>query len=305
MKIRTVINYAKKRMQQEYWHLRTGYKYIPYIATVELTSRCNAHCVYCGRENLPFIGDMSIEDYKRVIDAMPFVKVIAPWAVGESLMHKDVIEAVAYAKKKKKFVNISTNGHYLNTAMSEGLLRAGLDELKLSVDTNNPNEYEATRPPLKWDTLIGNIYMFKDLRDAGGYKTKICMRMTSTKENRDKVEEIINFWGKIVDDALYRNARDFFPGEHANASSKRGPIKCRRISDEIVIRANGNVVLCCDDWFDENLIGKIDFATVTQKDILDIFNSDKMNAMRKAIITGKNYPFLCDVCVPQVNERSH
>jgi sulfatase maturation enzyme AslB (radical SAM superfamily) len=305
MNIRTVINYLNRKYKQNYWRLRTGYKYIPYTATVEITSKCNAKCVYCGRDKLPFIGDMSIENFKKIVDAMPFVGFIGPWAVGESLLHPDIVEAIRYVKQKGKYVNISTNASGLTEKLSKELLDAGLDELKISVDTDDKEDYEKTRPPLKWESLVENVQRFRELRDKGNYKTVIYVRMTETPYNREHKERIMKFWSQIADKVIYRNVRAFFPEKKTNKSSFADEIKCKRLDNEIIIFANGTVVMCCDDWYCDNVIGKINFDNISKDNILKIFNGEKMNSIRKATKTGTNYPFLCDVCVPRVNEDDH
>lgn len=303
MNIKSIIYFINKHINQFLWSLALGYKHIPYIATIELTSRCNAHCIYCGRDALPYVGDMTIEAFKKIIDAIPFVQEVGAYAIGESLMHPNFIEAITYAESKGKNVVIFTNGSLLTPKLAKEILDAGLYKLVFSVDVDNKEDYESIRIPLKWDNLVNNIKTIMDLKKNNPvYKTTIMVRITQTLQNNGREKEIINYWKDRVDDVTYRKVRTFFvPGSHPITSSKE-KIKCKRIVEEIVIRSDGTVPVCCDDWYYENVVGHINFETVTENDILDLFNSDIYNKFRRNIKNGTNYPYLCDVCVPRINE---
>jgi len=300
MKISSIVRYAKIKMNQFAWKLATGYKYVPYVATIELTSRCNAHCVYCGRDGIPFVGDMSVDLFKKLINAMPFVKEVGAYAVGESTMHPNFVEAIKYAADKGKDVVVFTNGSTLTPEYSQQILDAGIYKLVFSIDVDNKKDYEAIRPPLKWDRLVDNVDTFVKLRGTK-YKTKVVVRMTETPQNIDRVEEIMNFWRKHVDAVNFMNVRQFYKSlKDLKASETK--IDCMRIDNEIVIRSDGTVIMCCDDWYNNYSIGNIDITTATQDNILILFNNNKMMAIRKSLKTGKNKPKLCDVCVPNVQE---
>jgi MoaA/NifB/PqqE/SkfB family radical SAM enzyme len=249
MHFKSIVRYGLIKVNQIAWRLAIGYKYIPYVATIELTSRCNAHCVYCGRDGMPFVGDMPIELFKKLIDAMPFVKEVGAYAVGESTLHPNFVEAIKYAADKGKDVVVFTNGSTLTPEYSQQILDAGIYKLVFSIDVDNKKDYEAIRPPLKWDRLVDNVDTFVKLRGTK-YKTKVVVRMTETPQNRDRVDEIMNFWRKHVDAVNFMNVRHFY----INLKDQKGSetkIDCMRINNEIVIRSDGTVIMCCDDWYNE------------------------------------------------------
>lgn len=247
--------------------------------------------------------DMAIDDFKRVVDAIPFAKVVTPQAVGESLMHPDVVEAINYLKQKGKEVHLFTNVHYLDEKMSKRLLLTGIDRMVFSVDTDRKDEYERIRPPLKWERLLENVATFRRLRDEGRYKTRIHVRMTETEYNRDRYQEIANFWKVKADLVLMRPVREnFVPGEHPNTTSGK-PLKCSRVGKELIIKVDGSILLCCEDWYYEYPIDKINFNTVTSDELLSIFNNEVYTRYRESIRTGDRYPHLCDVCLLSVERR--
>jgi len=62
------------------------------------------------------------------------------------------------------------------------------------------------------------------------------------------------------------------------------------------VRSNGDVGLCCSDWFHNYTIANISEGLVTQDRILEIFNSEPYNALRKGMETGINCPTKCLSC---------
>jgi radical SAM protein with 4Fe4S-binding SPASM domain len=296
MKVCSVINYGKRQLYEKYWSFRTNYKYIPYYAMIELTTRCNAKCIYCGRDKIPFVQDMSLDMFKKIVDALPFVKEIVPQGSGESTLHPDLVEAIKYANSKGKKTVLFTNASLLTEALSRELLESGLNRIAFSVDTDNKKDYEAIRPPLKWDTLLNNIKQFVEMRDEG-YKTTIQVNMVETNYNFNRYWEIVHFWKNIVDMVSFTHARSF---DEAIKKVNR-PMHCYRIEEELVIKSNGDVVMCCEDWYHQYKIGEVS-NNITAKQFLEMFNYGLIASVRKSLKRGCEYPDLCDICLPRMNQ---
>jgi len=104
---------------------------------IEPTTKCNLNCKMCFR-NTWFdepICDLSLEDYRRVLQTMPkTVETIFFGGMGEPLFHRDILEMIRLASETGAEVELLTNGTLLTQTMIQGLLDAGLDKLWISID---------------------------------------------------------------------------------------------------------------------------------------------------------------------------
>jgi len=242
------------------------------------------------------IPDMEIEFYKKLIDQCPSVHNVQPQGIGEPLMYPDIVEAVSYAASAKKYVFFYTNGSLMNNTMAQSLLSAGISEVRFSVDGRTKKGYESLRRGLKWETVLGNIENFQKLKAKKGYKCSTQVRITKTKENSKSINQIVTFWKKRVDKVQLEyedvvlsstqiNKRKWISGKCVLAS------RCMRPWNHITIKANGDMIPCCKDWYGDYVMGN-----VYETSILEAFNSNKFNSVRSALRKNENYPIICLYC---------
>jgi len=80
---------------------------------IETTSRCNLRCRGCYRylgQGVRGQGDMSLEDFKMVVDQFPKTTKIVPFSDGEPLLHPDFGDMLAYLALCGYRYNFATNG---------------------------------------------------------------------------------------------------------------------------------------------------------------------------------------------------
>ena len=75
-----------------------------------------------------------------------------------------------------------------------------------------------------------------------------------------------------------------------NLSGKFKQGKCWQMNEMIVIKADGNMQLCCNDWQEEGYIGHI------SEGIWNVLNNDIANTFKNNINNG-NLPLMCQKCV--------
>jgi MoaA/NifB/PqqE/SkfB family radical SAM enzyme len=181
-------------------------------------------------------------------------------------------------------------GHYL--------LRAGLDLLVFSIDECEPGLYGDIRQGLSFHKVLDNVQRFVDMRDGGGYKTEVRVRICLMEENRKRIVKIEQFWKNIVDTVGAMPELDVLSKGEVDAHPfffNQQPLKCSDPYRSFVVRPDGKVVLCCTDWYDNFMIAKVDM-NVTERDVLEIFNSDAMNYLRDGMKTGERIPSVCMFC---------
>lgn len=102
-----------------------------------LTSKCNLRCRICGfwgeKGFVNYVEEnLSIKDYKNVIDDLAIFKSSLIFSGGEPLLNKDWYELARHAKSKKLHLILQTNGTYLKEN-SEKIIET-IDDLSISID---------------------------------------------------------------------------------------------------------------------------------------------------------------------------
>ena len=115
--------------------------YGPHLAQVVITRRCNLSCGYCNEYD-EVSPPVPTELLKQRIDKLAdFGTWFLEFTGGETLLHPDLIELVAYGARCKFYERwIITNGYLLSPEIVMKLNDAGLTHLQISVDGVTPNK---------------------------------------------------------------------------------------------------------------------------------------------------------------------
>jgi MoaA/NifB/PqqE/SkfB family radical SAM enzyme len=115
----------------------------PLIANLIITRRCNLSCGYCFEYD-KVSPPVPTETLKERIDHIARLgSVFITFTGGESLLHPDADELVAYARKKGLVPFLNTNGYLLTKSWIERLNKAGLYGMQISIDNVKPNDVSA------------------------------------------------------------------------------------------------------------------------------------------------------------------
>jgi MoaA/NifB/PqqE/SkfB family radical SAM enzyme len=114
--------------------------YGPHLAQLVITRRCNLTCGYCNEYD-EVSPPVPKELLKQRIDKLAdFGTWFLEFTGGETLLHPDLIELVAYGAKYKFYERwIITNGYLLSPEIVMQLNDAGLTHLQISIDGVTPN----------------------------------------------------------------------------------------------------------------------------------------------------------------------
>lgn len=130
---------------------------IPFSATVELTYSCNEACVHCYNPNSPREGgigtqkpipkgEMQIEDYFRLLDAMKQLGVVKiVFTGGDPFMKKGLLEILQYAHNHKFTFSVYTNGQalYANRRLYDKLKEIYPQYIGLSIYSTIPEVHDS------------------------------------------------------------------------------------------------------------------------------------------------------------------
>lgn len=287
----------RTKLTRGYYRLKYKGMEVPWMLEIEPTNRCNANCVYCVRKYATIRPDLDIEDYYRLIDAVPFITQVHVNGFGEPLLYKNIVEMIEYAAKKGKRTLFHTNAALLTGDISRRLLEAGLSQIRLSVDSDNAEEYEQARPPLKLAKVRKNVEQFQRMRDDGKYSTTTCLGIVKSGINKHRIDEIKAFWEERVDivtvvPMMYVPTPDEIKVPYLYSIEK--PIPCNAVKEHLIVRTNGSVAMCCMGLYQEHLMGNLfTLDELTERSIIELYNNTRWKALRKSLKTGKMLPSTC------------
>lgn len=275
----------------------------PLHLDIETTNACNLKCPMCGRNWM--------EEKLGYIDWNLFVKIIDEAAKhhlssiklnyrGEPLLHPDISKMVKYAKEKGILeVQFNSNGVLLNEKKAKELIEAGLDRIIFSFDGATKETYEKIRRGAIFEKVVNNIKNLVSLRNEKGLKRPLVrVQMVKMPENKKEVEDFIRFWLPIVNRAAVSTERN-------PLGAKKKEIEhfpCSQIWQRLMICWDGEVRMCCGDWYGEYVLGN-----VKEKSIYDIWQGRKLDRVRKLHSQG-NFDKLplcarCEVNTPRIDEE--
>lgn len=175
--------------------------YMPTQLDVENVSRCNYHCTMCqvsGWPNSKRAADMTLEDFKKLIDEQPGLLEVKIQGMGEPFLGGEVFfEMIRYARKKHLWVRSSTNASILHLNENyKKVLDADICELQVSVDGTTPETYAAIRRGGDLERVRRNCILLNDYgRQTGRKRTRMWTLLQ--KRNIHELEKFPVFAGEL------------------------------------------------------------------------------------------------------------
>lgn len=147
----------------------------PFVLNIFITSLCNFRCNYCyytldadiRAEKYGPAMYMSFEDFKKIIDsATNFpqkIKTILFTGFGEPLLHPELPQMIKYAKEKgvAERIELITNGSLLTHELSDALIEAGLNYLRVSIQGVSASHYKnISNVNINFDAFVEQLNYF-------------------------------------------------------------------------------------------------------------------------------------------------
>lgn len=301
-------------------------KLYPLMLQVQTLSMCNGRCPFCPyvsfSKKLPQ-GKMAWEIYQKIVDecsSFPTLKVFTPMLQNEPLLDGDIFRYICYFKEKnrdKTQVDIVTNGYLLNSKIIEQLLNCKIDHFIISLNAHFKETYEELMPGFKFEKIMNNI---NNLLSYDLNHMKVVIRFLETCQNRKEISQGLKYWHKrgVSTDVLscINNRADTIDIDSFKPS-KSGILTRRKMKRilfsyfsgkccflpffQMNVLFNGDVMLCCNDWGRNSILGN-----VNEQSLMDIWNGPKANQIRRNILR-KEYETIkaCKGCsVPELFEGS-
>jgi AdoMet-dependent heme synthase len=141
----------------------------PSMVTVNLTSRCDQHCIYCeiGTKSLSSRkGSLTIEDMSWIIDQMAEAGIHRiSLCGGEPFLFEGIMDVVSYAGKKNIRCTITTNGMtgYKLSDADLNILEEFDTQINISIDSFQESIQTLTRgTPDAFSNALKSIYRLNE-----------------------------------------------------------------------------------------------------------------------------------------------
>lgn len=276
----------------------------PHLHQIEPTNACPYSCIMCPREqfmNRP-VGFMDFPLYTKVIDEVASFssssreKEIELFHFGESLLHPEIAEMVAYGMRGGLNLVLSVNAPQLTPELAETILTNGPVKLIVSMDGYDAESYQKIRgKKADYNLAVENLEALLKMSQRNDSRSRIIVRMIRMQINKHAEDRFRARWQALGGDV---EIRDFFPWNKKDLIplgivEKYPPhMPCPFPWQYLVVQWNGDVVPCCRDFNGINRLGN-----VAELSLKEIWNGAGYEHFREAMSEGSFEPSMCAECM--------
>lgn len=284
----------------------------PAIFSFELTNHCPFRCIMCARTNnmTRAEGHMSFDTFKKAVDEFvalnpEYARTQDVWlhGFGESLVHPEFGRFMRYAIEQGINAGLSINPLMLTKKVASDLLDAAPGHLYVALDGHDDASFEKIRGVKNaYDKSKRRLLKFLKEKARRGVKTRITLSMIDFPNNRHSIEEVESYWSaqEGIDHFVAKpfvswdgKAEDVnllvYPDRKPEPIQKK--VLCDFPWEKMTVSWDGDVVPCCFDYNKKYALGNIN-----QQSLLDIWNGEKMHALRREMMANKVTNPLCAGC---------
>ncbi len=275
-------------------------KIIPKKIMIEVTNSCNSKCIFCAnrkmtrkRKNIDRdIALKALEEGKKLnIDEVGF------YVCGEPLLNPNLVEYIEMAKKLGyKYIYLTTNGILADKEKVKKLFENGLNSIKFSINSINPENYKKIHGVDCFNIVYQNLRDAYDVRNNSFKNCKIYVSYIKTKYNNFDDKEIKKKFSNYCDEIFIQQVRNQ-GGLISNIQSiKIDNLKitfpCYYPFNTVVITCEGYISACCMDFQNYLVYGDLN------KDCLEnIWNNNLIKKFRQLQMSGKLEKTICNNCI--------
>lgn len=283
----------------------------PFLVQIFPAYACNFRCNYCihslSKEKRGFVANKSMMDfdfYKKCIrDLKEFprkIKMLRFAATGEPLLHPKIAEMIDYAKKKDvaDSLDIVTNGSLLSPKLSDRLIEAGLDWLRISIQGLSSKKYiEVCGAEVVFEQFVKNIEYFYKHRG----NTKVYIKIIDYALDEGDEETFYKVFGEMSDKIAVEHLTpavsdiDYskLTEKPLDISQNGNPVQMAEICPQpfymMQINPDYNVVPCC------SMKTTFICGDAREQSLLDIWRGERLKRFQRASLKHqKNH--ICKDC---------
>jgi MoaA/NifB/PqqE/SkfB family radical SAM enzyme len=265
---------------------------LPEGIAIEPVMGCNLRCPMCAVPDAPHSTNgrkptlMPLDLYQRIIEQISDRRRgVMLTIMGEPLLHPQLADFVAIAKKAGHHVAIITNGTRLTRERSTALLDAGLDYLAMSMDGLTKATYEGLRIGSTHETVLQNFLDLIEVNTARGTPLRVELNYVVTSGTAHEQEAYYRRFSPHVRKINFIPLCDW--GGQLQLGEELGPVAappgrqrlaCFGLWGSMYISAEGRAMMCCADF---RYAARL--PSITERPLLDIWRGAVQEHRRKHI----------------------
>ncbi len=295
---------------------KSVHKGMPFSLSIEPTTACNLGCPECPSGLKQFTrptGKLKLDVHQDILNQVSkTVFYINYYFQGEPFLNPNFLDLIIEAKKRKIYTATSTNAHFINKVKAEEIVKSGLDRLIISIDGMTQKTYENYRVNGSLEKVIEGTQFLLDAKKKLKSKTPhLIFQFLAVKPNEHEIDEIIEFGHTMKVDEVriktaqlydYENGNSLMPDNEKYARyklNKNGTYSlkyktgnhCWRMWSSCVFTWDAGIVPCCFDKDAQHQLGNL-----KNKSFAEIWNSEKYNGFRSAVLNHRNQIDICKNC---------
>ena len=225
------------------------------------------------------MGYMNIDLFRKIVDEIEGkIEAVTFASRGEPTLSPILDEMLKYSYGKFLALKINTNATLLNEKKIHSLLSSDLQTIVFSIDEYNKENYEKIRVNAKFEKVISNLELFRTIKEKDYKDSKVQVRVSGVKINKDQdIEAISKFYKTFCDQVTLVNYNPWQSAYDNEINEIKDP--CSELFRRIFIWWDGKVNPCDYDY--KSYLSK---WNAKEKSVKDIWNSEYYNKIRESHI---------------------
>lgn len=253
---------------------------------------------------------VEIADFRKCIENVDveFIQYMRLFNFGEPLLHENLTEILKVLRDqpwRADILEISTNAQFCNWEDFASALQVGiLNRLVVSCDGDGtPQQYEALRPPSKWEKLIEFLQRARELRDKFApdleLVTRTIVENTQSMKRWTEVLAPLGWQPEFRDWKVLPESRDNMTGRDIMvpmdvctfmAPSSRFHETYHGEVNQLYVDASGTVVPCCAHP------KAADLGSLMNQRASELLESPERRAFIRQLETDRRVIPICNKC---------
>ena len=130
----------------------------PFKLEVEMTTKCNKHCIFCEHTYWHERGqELSLDQFEHILNQFPKLRWINMTGEGSGFLNKDFLKMIECARARDISVNFVDEFDFLDATKARRLVELGVNCIWISMDAATKETYEKIKVGCNFDRAIRNI----------------------------------------------------------------------------------------------------------------------------------------------------